>query len=371
MSLNDASPTGHSQLDALLTLMRQPLPGEADARKKTFEAVRKAMSELQSNITQLTPAQVKRLHACISEYESRTKTVQDEIHGDLNLLRDQVIKTHGAPAAAPAPAATPGAAPAGQPAMTLQQYEDSMFPNPAQRTGIGWTLRHVGYMLHRIGSLFRRRTAGGTGPAAVPPPPVPETAATTGGTDIETLPLVRGQPQNLLTTFANRGLLRLGDARLSIVRAGTGVNEKYFFDIGAKRYQLVINDNAYEGGPLADTDVSRELFANQGGMFSNTGVQFQDGSVVIIGEGNHPFGGPRGGRTYIPRNDFINMVQEVVKQQAAGATTVTFNNVSVRYTGRIQTGPGGMSDRSTPFRGPVDQPARVIPSIRFVEVPRS
>lgn len=357
------TPTGNAQLDGLLSLMRQPVPEVAAERTKVFGAVRKSIGELQANLNALTQPQVKQLQVAIADYEARTKTVQVEIHGDLGTLRQQILNTHPAAATAPAGATAP---PTDRP-MTLEEYTNNSFPNPAERTGIAWNLRSLWYGLYRmafgIGKMFGRRTAPIVSTAAPVNPPTE--VATTGGTDIETLPQVGGQPQNLLA-LANSGLLRLGDARLSLIRTGTGPNEKYLFDIGTKRYELIIDDYAFEGGAVAPLSVSREFVANE--RQATTAIRFQDGNVVLIGEANIPLKGAVGGRTHIPRADFIAMIQSVVKQQAAGTNPVRFDNVNVRYTGMIQTTAG--NPLFARMRGPVNQ-ARVIPSIRFVEVPRT
>lgn len=345
MSLTDATPTGNAQLDGLLTLMRQPVPAAVPERQKVFGAVRKSISELQNNLHLLTEAQVKRLHVCIAEYEARTKEVQAEIHADLSTLRQQVQKTHPTVQAGPAVSGAPAAQP--EQALTLDQYVNQSFPDPAQRTGLNWSMRYVWYGLYRmafgIGKFFRRgQTPANNQPAAAPA----NLPNGTGPVDL-TDPAIR--PDTNLLAFTDVRALRLGPSTppLFFRRSGNQV----LAEIGGKRYRMVRMDNNYTGQP-ANESFSERFVSHQ----NNISIRYENNELFMETRGI-PLAGDS--TTRIPIGNFRAAVEAVVKAQAAGQTTVA-TTIAATYTGRTRTGPFS-------FTNDVNKPWNMV--LHFIEVP--
>lgn len=364
--------TGNAQLDALLSVMRQEVPTEAKARGELFASVRKKIEELQSQITRLTAPQAKRLHEAIAAYEAQTKSVHAEIHTDLSTLRQAVTKAHPALTPTTAPGAPPPPAAAPEQPQTLEQYINTVYPAANERTGFNWSMRYIWYAFYRlsfgVGKFFRRGQPGQT--TNQPQGEAKEKVAQENTPiDIERLPLVGGQPQNLLQ-FANRNQLQLGSSRMKILREGTGTSDRYLFEVGSKRYALMLEDYPHEGAAaVTPLDIGRELVAQATPTAIETrtmAIRYASDNVMLVGEA-HLFGSLMGGgRTSIPKATFQTMLQEVLAKQAT-QTTIEFADVAVRYTGKVQTGPG--TPPSAPTRNATNE-ERKVPKIKFVEVAR-
>lgn len=357
------APTADVTLDRLITLIRQPAPAQERERNEVGAEVRKHINELQSRLATLSPAQVKRLREAIAEYEARTKEVNEDIRADLAGLRARIAVPGTAPAATGSPA--PGPA---QP-MTFDQYVNNMFPNPAQRTGIAWSLRSLWYAFHRIGNMFRRTPAGTNGSAA----PVGET----GGNP--------GQPVNVDTLPANQNFLsmsgrplQLGSAPTITIREGGEDRERrVLFDIGTKRYRLEIENHSFHtssGGTLTGSaahetmDASREFVAKRNIPGVTMAITASRQAVSVTGELN-AFGMRQGGTIQIPRAEFERMLTEVARRQST-ETSIAFTNVAGDFTGALPSGPpAGILNRQP---SQIVTNARIqIPALRFVEVPRT
>lgn len=367
MSLSNTAPTGNTQLDALLTVMRQPVPPDETERKVVFAAVRKSIGELQSNLSVLNPAQVQRLHAAIADYEALTKAMHAEIHADLSELRQQIVKTH--PTVAAAPVATPTGTPAAATRpMTLDEYVASTFPDPAQRTGINWALRHVWYAFHRlsfgIGKLFGKRQQAR--------PPAGTEIVVPDGIDLEAI--ARANPEQDMLAFANNpNVLRLGAAQFKLLQTLEGGQQKILVEIGTKRYRLEIDDHPYYQlntsttqyepvNPPEMRDVSLEFVKYR----DYSKILLQNENVVLVGEKTS---WPRqGGRSSIPKAQFITMLTEVAKRGAGGEMRIEFPNVAGTYSGLLPIGRPNLIGFSSTAPNPVTNRPIIVPKIRFVQV---